>query len=508
MNTELKKIYSSLFSWGILLLLLSFSLTSCEDDEVIQKKENPNSITGYKTPKYVFFLIGDGMAAPQINITEAAIKSGALSGVNGTLNIRQLPVTGLQTTHAENRYITGSAAAGTALATGHKTSIGTIGMNGNHTERFTSIATFAKKMGKKVGIVSSVSIDHATPASFYAHVTSRGQYQEIGQFLINSDFDYFAGGNVRHNKYKNYTLNDFIKDAGDKGYKYVNTRSVFDALDNTSGKVIATLEHLKDFTADGCAMPYSIDIDEFKNINDKITLADFTKKGIELIDNENGFFMMVEAGKIDWACHANDVVSAAQDVLEFDRVIGVALDFYKKHPEETLIVVTGDHECGGLTLGHSSTRYETAFDLLKYQKQSYVFFTQKVREWRKKGGITFEKAMEEVKETFGLGLEKLELNDYEKGLLVKAFARSMKGELKTPEELFDKQYIYGYYDPFTITITHVLNNKAGVDWTTYSHTATPVPVFAIGQGQYEFNGYYDNTDIAKKIMTISKYKEW
>jgi alkaline phosphatase len=169
-------------------------------------------------------------------------------------------------------------------------------------------------------------------------------------------------------------------------------------------------------------------------------------------------------------------------------------------------VITGDHECGGLTLGFSATGYETAFEILKYQEASYVEFTGKVAEWAAEGTMTFEDALEEVKNDFGLGDASLdpalELSDYEKGLLEDAFNRSMSGEsTHAPEEI---SVIYGYYDPFTVTVTHILNNKAGIDWTSYSHTGVPVPVFAMGQGQYEFNGYYDNTDIAKKIIEIAE----
>ena len=359
----------------------------------------------------------------------------------------------------------------------------------------------------KVGVISSVSIDHATPACFYAHTNSRNNYQEIGQDLIKSGFDYFAGGNVRHNKYKGYTLDNFIADAKNKGYSYVNTRTAFDALNAKSGKTIATLQKLKEYTSDGCALPYAMDVYAQKSEDDKITLAEFTKKGIEVLDNDKGFFMMVEAGKVDWACHANDVVAATMDMIAFDNAIGEALKFYNEHPDETLIVVTGDHETGGLSLGFAGTKYATAFEKLQYQSESYVIFTGKVKEWRTAGTMTFEKALEEVKKSFGLGDESkgLALSKYEKDLLNDAFKRSMTGESDHKEE--EISVIYGYYDPFTVTVTHILNNKVGIDWGTYSHTGVPVPVFAIGEGSTTFSGYYDNTDVAKKIIELAKYQK-
>ena len=495
----------------LVLSAIMLSFTACNNND--SNDVEPNTVSEYKTPKYIFFFIGDGMSAPQINVTEAALynsgfalKSTKNVGI-GELNIRKFPVIGMQTTHAEDRYITGSAASATALATGYKTTIGTISMDGNHSKSFKTMAEMAKEKGMKVGIVSSVSIDHATPAAFYAHTESRNNYYTIGQHLTQSNFDYFAGGGVRWNKYESKDINDFLSAAQSAGYTYVNTKSEFEALKPASGKVVATLEKFKtSVSINSAALPYVVDLDEQASENDKITLSEFTKKGIELLDNDNGFFMMVEGGKIDWACHANDVVSAAHNTVEFDKAVKYALDFYEQHKDETLIIVTGDHECGGLTLGYSVTGYETAFDLLNHQKVSYESFSATVYSWDA-ATKTFASAMDDVKASFGLGdaAKGLELNDYEMGLLEDAFNRSMTGESAHDDQ--ELKVIYGGYDPFTVTITHILNNKAGIDWTSYKHTATPVPVFALGQGMYEFGGYYDNTDIGNKIIDIAKLKE-
>jgi alkaline phosphatase len=368
------------------------------------------------------------------------------------------------------------------------------------------MAEFARDKGMKVGIVSSVSIDHATPACFYAHTNSRNNYYTIGQQLTESDFDYFAGGGVRWNKYSGEgqakDMNLFLSAAEANGFTYVNKRAEFEALNQNSGKVIATLEMFDTYTSDGCALPYTIDLDEMGE-NDNITLSEFTAKGIQLLDNEDGFFLMVEGGKIDWACHANDVVSAAHNTVEFDKAIGLALDFYEDHKDETLIVVTGDHECGGLTLGYSATGYETAFEKLNHQNVSYFSFASTVASWRT-SPVSWEEALAAVEEAFGLGNAELglELSEYEKGLLMDALGRSMLGFSAHDDE--ELAVIYGYYDPFTVTVTHILNNKAGIDWTSYSHTGVPVPVFALGQGQHIFNGYYDNTDIARYIIGIGE----
>lgn len=528
----MKRIILYLFVIGF--VSLSLFVTSCEDTvtEEVVDTVYVDATSNYNTPKYIFYFIGDGMSTPQINVTEAALNSSdfdlkSTKSVGlGELNIREFEVLGMQTTYAEDRYITGSAASATALATGYKTTINTIGMNGDGTEDYTTMAEMAKAKGMKVGIVSSVSIDHATPACFYAHTPDRNNYYSIGQDLCASDFDYFAGGGVRWNKYdsdKETTglaedINLFLDAAEENGYTYVNTRSAFDALASGDEKIIATLEMFEtSVSSNSAALPYTIDLDEYDE-NNSITLSEFTAKGIELLDNDDeGFFLMVEGGKIDWACHANDVVSAALNTVEFDNAIGEALAFYEEHPDETLIIITGDHECGGLTLGYASTVYETAFTLLNNQSVSYEAFTATVKSWD--STKTFESALADMESAFGLGdasitedgesatatTLSLELTANDSATLEAAFIASLNGETAFDDEEF--YLIYGGYDPFTVAITHLLNQKAGLDWTSYSHTGSPVPVFALGQGQYNFSGYYDNTDVAKKIIEIAALDE-
>lgn len=466
------------------LALSAFMLFSCNDDDT---KVVPNTVNDYMTPKYVFLFIGDGMATPQINITESTN-----NGMN--LNMSKFPVAGMCTTHAEDRYITGSAASATALATGQKTTIGTISKTGDHSQNIKTMAEMAKEKGMRVGIVSSVSIDHATPACFYAHDDSRGNYYNIAAQMATSNFDYFGGGYAKGN-FASKGPADIIPKMENAGYSIATTRKDLEKV--KPGTKCWAYNH----TTDGAgALVYEID-----RPSSHLSLAEFTKKGIELLDNEDGFFMMVEAGKVDWACHANDAVSAAKDMEAFDKAIGEAIDFYNEHPKETIIIVTGDHECGGLTLGYAATGYETAFNLLKNQKLSYDEFSAKVRNWKESESVNFTMALDSISRYFGLGNASLNaqlaISDYERERLEDAFNKSINSIAAGSTE--EEKVIYGGYDALTVTVTHILNNKAGLDWTSYKHTGIPVPVFALGQGQYEFNGYYDNTDVAKKIMKIA-----
>jgi len=445
-----------------------------------------------KEAKYVFLMIGDGMGIPQ--------RAAAEQYIGEKLLMDTLPAQGVTTTHAANRYITGSAPAATAMASGQKTNIGVVGMD-PQLRPVKTLAELAKEQGMKVGIVSSVSIDHATPAAFYAHVPKRGQYYDIDVALAESGFDYFGGGglkdptNERDNS-QNYRGNA-LEMAKDNGYSIVTDKDEFLGLSKGAGKVLASNEWLQDSKA----LPYDMD-----RRSQDISLAEFTKKGIELLDNDDGFFMMVEGGKIDWACHANDGKASIQDTLAFDEAVREAYAFYQEHPEETLLVVTGDHECGGMTLGFAGTKYATNFEVLSKQNVSFQKFSADILAELKesKSQVAFKDVKPLITKHFGLkfdaeGSDLMALKSHEVITIMEAFERSMAGDVEMSKDP-ETYLLYGGYEPLTVTLTHILNQKAGLAWTSYKHTGVPVTTSAVGVGAEAFNGSYDNTDIGLKIM--------
>ena len=489
-----------ILTYSIFIVIIAYLLYSNSNLEK-NNSTNNNTYNGKKA-KYVFYFIGDGMGIPQVNAAEAYLAANSdIIGIK-ELNISHFPAQALFTTYAENRYITGSAAAATALATGHKTTINTISMDGSRQRPLKTIAEIAKDNGMKVGIITSVSIDHATPACFYAHQPLRSKYYEIGIDLANSNFDFFGGGGFKSPAGKNNKKINSIELAKKNGYKYVNTKEDFNKLNNSSGKVIAVSPIL----ANGKALRYAIDQNK-----DDITLADFTSKAIEVLDNEKGFFLMVEGGKIDWACHANDAATVIHEVIDFDAAVGKAIDFYKKHPKETSIVVVGDHETGGLTIGFAGTKYESSFKLINNQKVSFEGFNKILSKYKKnhnKSNAKFSDILALLKENFGLGNKNLELSEYELFRLKEAFNQSINKKNIKPKNIHENTYLlYGGYEPITVTATHILNQKAGIAWTTYSHTGTPIPVRVMGVGQNVFKGYFDNTDIPKKMLNIMDIKQ-
>lgn len=446
------------------------------------------------SPKYVFLFIGDGMGFPQ--------KMAAAQYVEEKLLMDTFPYQGVTTTSAANRFITGSAAAATAISCGKKTTIGRIAMDAGM-KSLKTIAEMARERGMKVGIVSSVSIDHATPAAFYAHVPDRSQYYDIDIALAKSGFDYFAGGGLKDPGNKKGKATHFEGDAMElirkNGYKTVSSKSEFEKLSPKDGKVIA----INSWLQDSAALPYDMD-----RRKEDISLAEFTEKGIALLNNDNGFFMMVEGGKIDWACHANDAAAAINDTLAFDSAVEKAYAFYKNHPDETVIVVTGDHECGGMSLGFAGTKYESYFESLKHQKMSFTKFDQTVVKKFKARTDTpsFDEIKPHITGSFGLMFtgdtkNNLLLKPHETAQLKAAYSKTMNGKTGKSKDA-GAYLLYGEYEPLTVTITHILNQKAGIGWTSYKHTGAPIATSAIGKGAEIFQGAYENTDIALKLMEI------
>ena len=462
--------------------------------------------TGTTAPKYIFLFIGDGMSYPQIQATSYYLgTTGSKGGVKTqALSFMNFPISGSAQTFDSTSFCPDSASTATSISTGHKTYSGTINMDTTFTVSYETIAEKLKKqLGYKIGIVSSVNINHATPAAFYAHQASRNNYYEIGTEMIASGFDYFAGGELLKptgNNNDKASLYDLAKKAG---YQVITTQAAANNLRAGSNKSIVIAEKL----ADSGSMSYEIDA-----ASNEWHLADYVEKGIEVLNNQKGFFMMVEGGKIDWACHANDAASTIHDTAALSDSVDVAIEFYNKHPDETLILVTGDHETGGLTIGFAGTNYNTYLTNLENQKISYAKYDSQFVADYKKNNTKFSAVLADIEKYFGLVAENkatsttnpnLILTDYEYNKLYDAYQMTMN-EIK---QLDEKEYVlYGTYEPLTVTITHILNNKSGIDFTSYSHTGLPVPVFAIGNGAELFEGYYDNTDIYNNVAKLTKVK--
>ena len=223
---------------------------------------------------------------------------------------------------------------------------------------------------------------------------------------------------------------------------------------------------------------------------------------------------MTESGKIDWACHANDAAASIHDVLEMSNAVQAAVDFQNKHPNETLILVTADHETGGMAIGYKTTNYDTFLTNLAHQKMSYAKFDATYVQGYIANKTPFETAMQDVKNVFGLTLPtdpaaasagKLLLTDYEVENLRTAYERTLKVGSSSQSKMSQQDYeLYGTYIPFSMAICHTINHKSGMDHTTYAHTGAMVNIYANGVGAENFGGVFDNTEIYHKLADLTK----
>lgn len=445
--------------------------------------------------KYVFYFIGDGMGTNQVLGTE--MYQSELKGEIGVtpLLFTQFPYSAIATTFSSFNGVTDSAAGGTALATGYKTRNGSLGVMKDGTTPISSIATWAKANGYRVGVSTSVTIDHATPASFYAHQGDRGSSYAIGLDLIAADFDFYAGSdfddptNQKESKKDGKTYESLYELTQKAGYTLARGYKDYQKKAPKAEKMIL-FQKEEASKKDRSSIPYAID-----RKKGDMTLSEITRAGINFLSKEDpkGFFLMVEGGKIDWACHANDAAATFHEVLDFNEAIKVAYEFYEQHPDETLIVVTADHETGGMILGNGS--YALNLQALKTQKLSEGEFTSVLKDMRKKykNQISWEVMQAILKEYFGFW-ENVKLHKRHEEQLKAIYEKSFSNQ---PVD-FEKN-LYQQNEPLSGVAKRILNQIALIGWTSGSHSAGYVPVFAIGAGAEAFNGQIDNIEIPIKI---------
>ena len=417
--------------------------------------------TGFAKPKYIFYFIGDGMGPSHVLATELYL--GELQGVIGRpqkLVFTQFPESAFVTTFSASNGVTDSAASGTALSTGYKTSNGSIGTDADGNDIY-SVAFDAKNAGMAVGIATTVCINHATPSAFYAHNIDRNNYNEIAQWMLEADYDFYAGGDA---KCTTEQRNDLYGRAEKQGYTIARG---YDDYKSKAKKAEKMMLYQKNVAEE---VPYAID-----RTKDDLTLAQITKAGIDFLSKKNkkeGFFMMVEGGKIDYASHSDDAATMIHEVLDFNAAIEEAYEFYKKHKDETLIIVTADHETGGIVLGYTG-QYKLDLKVLESQKVSVDNLVAMLESLK---ATTWGKVIEVVKENVGI---------------------EPRGKHNADEAV---EMTHDLAKEIAYNAIYDLNRKALISWASGNHSGTFVPLFAIGEGADRFNGVIDNTDIPLTIM--------
>jgi alkaline phosphatase len=319
-----------IYLWAVVVMALVMGGCSC-----FESKDGK--------AKYIFLFIGDGMSASGVDLTESwlSYKAGKVGGENLTMST--FPVYGHCTTFSHDRHATCSAAAGTAISTGVKTTKNRIATDpdGNELE---SISYVLQREGYNVALMSSSPVNHATEASFFAKEETRNNFYEITKAIPETGFQFFGGSGFIQFYGKDGQQESSAEYLERNGYEVCCGAEEFEAAAPDCDKIVLYQECFRDTSATDYVM-------DGRKPAGEIELPQMMKYALDFIGDEKPFFVMCEQGTIDWAAHLNRVLPMVNAVIEFDDAIKVAYEFYLQHPDETLIVVTSDHGTGGPAIG-------------------------------------------------------------------------------------------------------------------------------------------------------------
>ena len=355
-----------------------------------------SAILSAKAPKYIFIFIGDGMGAPDVHATN--LYKQMTEGKESSLLMTQFPVAGLVTTHCANDIITDSPAAGTALATGVKTNLKYVGIDKNK-KPLKSFFQVMKEQGKGISLLTTNAPDDATPASFFASSTSRYKFYQIDTEMAQSNFDFIGGARLRGDSDKNRKTKPVYDIMRENGYTIAEGMESYQQVKNND-KIILLSTNAEEPNAIG------LNIDQLPGA---MKLSEMTAAALAHLDkryHKKGFCMMVEGGDIDHTNHVKDLGGTVHEVMGFDEALKVAYAFYRRYPDETLILVTADHETGGLSLGLQSSKYSVDLSPLKYQKISEIRFGKELdRRLSKNGSFSWPQMKKYLEEKLGFWSE-------------------------------------------------------------------------------------------------------
>lgn len=433
--------------------------------------QNTQQSKAEHVPKNIIMIVGDGMGPAYTSAYRYFNDDPETAEIEQTVFDRNL--VGMSSTYpaAESGYVTDSAAGATALSAAVKTYNGAIGVDVNK-QAVETVLERAKRMGKKTGVVVTSQINHATPASFMSHNVQRKNYDEIADSYIEhyTNYDIVLGGGWQYFLRENRNL---VEEFQGLGFQYLDNYAGLNSLQQ--GKPVLGL-----FAQVG--LPWALDD------TDSSRLSTMTKAAVEHIENEQGFFMLIEASQVDWGGHSNDIAAAMGEMRDLANTLEYLESYVAEHPD-TLVVLTADHSTGGLTLG-TDGQYSWLPQVLRTLKHSPTYIAEKLE--------SAEITHEYTSELFSFSLtdnELMQLNDAKhpkKG----AETTELKGNPYADTSADDvKKALYA-------AIKHILDKRTLTGWTTGAHTAIDVPVFAFGSQSERFNGLNTNTKIASKVFEL------
>ena len=440
----------------------------------------------FGTPKYVFLFLSDGAGMAHLEIARQYTRHIHNEGFTIVDKIVKEGAIGVMTTHAADSLSTDSAAAATAMANGCKANIGGLGICADGTIP-TSAMDLAKRRGMKLAVITTAAIYDSSPAAFLCHVPNRRDYPAILNRYLEMDPMVLMGGGkdqfVRKDRPNNRGADSTDMFAAFEKHGYVNVSTKQELEKAARGKVLGLFSQRD--------MPFELDRDKAT----EPSLADMTRAAIRLLHDQSpkGFFAFIESENTDSASHLSDVASMIQDYREFDRAVGIAYEFYRKYPRETLILVASDHETGGLGFTQalkdlSSTKFEnqaagTAVDFKKVQG---------IR-------ISLRKATELLgRNPTSESVDKL-MHDHFSGF---ALAPEYKDAIIKRQPISRTLFT----DPVAQALGAMVANNIQAYWQTSTHTNAPVLVAALGIGAERFKGYYDNAEFGVKLKKLFEGK--
>ncbi|MCJ8008782.1 alkaline phosphatase [Lederbergia wuyishanensis] len=415
------------FNMWLIFFLIIFSILPIAQ---VQAKEH--------AAKNVIFMIPDGFS------TSYATNYRLYKGKEAVWDSM---LVGMHRTYSANSPVTDSAAAATAMATGFKTDNGMISMSPDG-KKLKTILEAAKEAGKGTGLVATSTITYATPAAFAAHVPSRKQESEIAVQYMDNEVDVILGGGRKY-------FNSILERGKEKGYEIVTNKMELSNV-QTPQKLLGL------FAGEG--MVPELD----RHMTSEPSLDEMTKVALRILkQNKKGFFLMVEGSQIDWAGHDNDAAWAMKDIEAFEKAVATALDFAKKD-KNTLVVIAGDHDNGGMSVG-AYDKYDAKLDVLRNVKSSGRYMEMQLDKNRRN-------AKEIMKKYAGIDLTKEEINTIEQA------------------------------DKPVKAINRIVSERALIGWTTSQHTGVDIPVYAYGPGSQIFRGLQENTELPKLMARVMNIK--
>jgi len=461
------------------LMIMSCSHLQAKDNEII-------NTTVDDAPKNIIMIVGDGMGPAYTSAYRYFHDDPKTPAIEQTVFDRHFIGTSSTYPAPESGYVTDSAASATALSTGVKTYNAAIGVDVNR-KPLETVLEYAKKSGKKTGVVVTVQINHATPASYLAHNVHRYNYNAIADSYIDDGIKadlYFGGGWKYFIREDRNIVDEFVK----SGFHYLDKYSELSNI--PANKPVLGL-------FDKTALPWALDD------TNKYRLSMMTEAATKQLENTDGFFMLIEGSQIDYGGHARDIAAAMHEMDDLAKTLEYLETYVEQHPD-TLVVITADHSTGGLSIGKETGHSDANINSNYLWKPEFLRTMTMSPETVAKKFTNSELSSEQVGELLSFPIASKDMEKLQQAKL--ADVEAMKQFKRLTADLKKGKRAPRPYQLVLNVLTQIIDVKTNTGWGSISpsgtHTAIDVPVFAFGKGSEVFNGFQDNTDIAKKIFTL------